>query len=192
MSDIPINEPTVLTAGSTWQWRKTLAGYSPADNWVLTYYLRSSKGAINVVADTDPELSDTFLVNVAAAATANYDAGEYTWFAFVSKSTDRFDVGRGKLTIKANPASLGAVDLRSHARKALDAVNAVIENRASQEEMNYSISDAGMSRSVGLMSLAELIKFKSYYEQLVAQEEAAEALSSGGLPKNKIKVRFVR
>jgi hypothetical protein len=44
---------------------------------------------------------------------------------------------------------------------------------------------------VGLTPLADLIRLKSYYENLVALEEQAEALESGINVGGRIKTRFL-
>lgn len=73
-----------------------------------------------------------------------------------------------------------ADDTKTHAQKVLDAINAVIERRATSDQQSYSINGLSITR----MNIGELLKFQKIYELRVANEKNPKR-------KTKIKVRFV-
>lgn len=172
MTDIATIEPSSVVAGDTWEWRKTLADY-PAPTWTLKYYLRSRTHSADVTATAD---GADHLVTISKTTSAGYKAGRYEWVAIVDDGAERFTVGRGTLTVAPDPANTGAgFDPRSHARKTLEAIEAVIENRATKDQMSYTIG----SRSLSRMPISDLLKFRQTYQAEVFAEEQAEAVRQG-------------
>ena len=164
----PSRELERATAGLTWAWRRDdLGAYPPADGWALKYKFRSATTVFTVEATAD---GGGYLVSVPAATTNGYAAGSYSWLAYVERGADRFGTGTGIMVVDA---VFDDSDPRTHARKVLDAIEAVLENRASQDQMNYSISVGGSSRSLGRTPLADLIALRSRYRTEVKAEEAA-------------------
>lgn len=181
-------EPKKITLGDTVKWTKSFSLFKASEGWVLSYYLNGPK-AENFQASAD---GDAFSIELSASTTANWQPGRYSWASRIALGTEVYTLESGIMILCANPALIpSGYDSRSHNRKALDAINATIEGRANQEELNYSISDGGMTQSVGLTPLADLIRLKSYYENLVALEEQAEALESGINVGGRIKTRFL-
>jgi hypothetical protein len=176
-----MSEPTQIHAGDTWEWTRAEAEY-PAGTWTLTYYLRNAKAAYNVTAAAD---GLGFAVSVAAATTAAYKPGRYDWIARVTDGTSVVTVGTGVITVLPNLGAAGAFDGRSHARIVLDALEAVIAGRATHDQSSYSIGNRSLSR----MSIPELLSFRDSYRAMVASEERAARLASGGVA-GKVMVRF--
>lgn len=185
---VPEIEPERVAAGDRLQWtRKDLSDF-PATSWTLTYYLRSDKpgGQIDITATADGVY---FSVDVSPTTSANYIPGIYYWSAFVSKSGDRKLVAQGKIELITNPTDIAIpVDGRSHARRTLDAINAVIENRATTDQQAYAFQAIG--RSVTRMPIADLLKFRDYYYAIVKSEDEAMAISRGQGTGRNILVRF--
>jgi len=182
----PENVPSDLVLGDTWVWTRDLTDY-PATTYTAVWYLENKDGVISV---TPSASGSTFSATVAAATTATYAAGEYRWRLVVTKISDstRTSVESGWVSVLANPAAAGKYDWRSHARRTLDAIEAVIEGRASSDQESMSIAGRSLSR----IPIAELLKFRDYYKQEVGSEKAAEAVAAGlGNPK-RIFVRFGR
>ena len=76
---------------------------------------------------------------------------------------------------------MSAQDTRSHARKMLAAIEALLEGRSSSDSESYTIH----SRSITKMSVAELVKWRSFYQQQVRSEIAAASLDDGVAPGGK-------
>lgn len=157
----PTYTPSSLIAGITWHWTRDLADY-PADTWTLTYYLRSSTGAALItIAGTADGTTHKLLVT----STGSYTAGVYTYQAVVTDGDYTYLVEEGEIEVVAGLASSTA-DPRSHARKMVDAIRAVIEGRASSDILMYSIG--GMQ--IQQMSPKQLQEWLNFYEARLARE----------------------
>ena len=177
-------EPEVLTVGDTWTWTKDVPDYRPEDSWVLSYEFNNATDTFSTTATDNGD--GTFLVNIPAATTATYNAGFYNWQALVTKAPDRFTVDFGSTDVKPNPAA-GPLDNRSHARKVLDAINALLEGKAlAGDQLSYQLEGRSLTR----MSPEELLSWRSAYERMVDREEAAERARKGLPTGNKILVRL--
>ena len=183
--NIPLNEPLTLVAGDTVSWdRKDLSNY-PSSVWTLKYYFVKTNEQIIITASAN---GDYFRVVVAASITTNYPAGIYKWNAYVSKGTERYKVDEGTLEIKTDyAAQTTGYDDRSHIKKTLDAIEAVIEGRATQDHLSYSIA----GRSIAKISPEELIRWWSFYKQQYQRELDAEKIRNGLVTSKKILTRFL-
>lgn len=187
MADTPTTEPLQLRAGDTWAWRREdLASDYPAGTWTLTYRFKNAAGGFEVVATAD---GSNFAISVLAATTVGYAAGEYSWAAQVVNGAIKYTVDSGTLTVLPNLFSgtaTAASDQRTHAQIVLNAIEAVIEGRASKDQMEYTIG----SRSLKLTPLTDLILLRQRYKSEVASEKAAERLANGIGGGRKIQVRL--
>jgi len=179
--DIPTNEPQSLRAGDTWKWTRTFADY-PAGTWTLKYRFKNAAGYFEIVAAA---AGTDHAVTVAAATTAAYAAGRYTWMAWVETGAEKFTVDTG--TLEVNPdyrASTAAYDGRSHARKMLDAIEAWLEAR-DPAVAEYEIA----GRRMKYIPIAELVKLRSRYQLELAAQANADAIAKGEGLGRKIQFR---
>lgn len=183
MPDIATNEPMEITAGDTVKWTRSLSDYLASDGWVLTYALRNEAGSIDITASAD---GDNHLVDVAASVTAGWPAGSYSWHGYVTKAAERYSVDTGHIEIKQNLAATVSHDGRSHVKKVLDAIEAVLEERATEKQLAYSIN----GRTLSLTPLAELYTLRSQYIQEYRREVNAERLANGLGSSRKVLTRF--
>ena len=177
-----------LLAGDTLNYRADIAGYSAADGWALRLRLvpRSSAAAsIEVTATQD---GDDWLVRVPAATTAGWSAGDYSWVAWVEKSSESYTIETGQINVQPNLRTMVAADTRSHARRTLDAVEAVIEGRASSAVAEYAIG----GRSLKNTPVADLLVLRDKYRADVLREDAAARSAAGLAPRGRMMVRFGR
>ena len=181
----PTIEPDLLFAGDRWAWKKTdLTDYG--SGYTLSYELTLETGAAPIALTAT--LSGTeYLIEVSQSTTASYTAGDYRWVALITRDSDseRIQIGYGSLTIKPDPATSSA-DARSDAKYSLDAIRAVLRNRASKDQMSYSIN----GRSLERMSPKDLILLESHFLRQVQNEEKAEKLAKGLNTGSQIKVRM--
>lgn len=181
---VPSTEPAEVSAGDRLQWTKTLADFPPSEGWTLTYYLRANvpNGQIDLAAATS---GTGYAVDVSPDTTAGYTPATYSWQAFVSKTGSRHQVGSGTLKVNPNFTEITEpYDGRSQARRILDAIDLVIEGRASSDVQRYVMQAVG--RSVDKMTIADLLKFRDYWLTEVKKEEAM----ASGLYKKNIFIRF--
>jgi hypothetical protein len=176
-------EPREIRAGSTGRWDRTLGDY-PASAWTLTYRLLSSAGTHTFDATAD---GDVFAVTVAAATTAAWPPADYEWVATVTDGTTVATVGTGVLTVLYNPGTAtAAVDVRSQAQRNLDALDAVMEGRMTNDVASYTIGGRQLSR----MGAEDLLLFHKYWKGKVANERAAARRKAGRRDRRQIGVTF--
>ena len=177
-------EPSRVTAGDTVTWLKTLTDYPATAGWALAYTLINTASKITIAASAS---GPDHLVSVAAATTANWAAGTYTWVATVTKAAERYTIGQGAITIAPNIAAATTLDIRSSARKALDAVNLALESYGSQAYLQ-SYESAG--RKQHFNTPGDFLAFRSKLMAEVAKEDNAARLAAGLAPRNQLAVRF--
>jgi hypothetical protein len=171
--------PETLVAGDTFKFTFDATPYSSADGFGLSLKLNGPSGTpqqTSVTANANSGV--TFDVRIAPSVTANLAVGLYVYSVVASDNTDSYTVESGNITVEAR-ADLGiATDLRTHNQKVLDAVNAVIEGRATQDQQSYTIAGRTLVRT----ALKDLLELKKHYEGAVASEQ--------GKSQKKLYVRF--
>ena len=183
-------EPSTLVLGDYWAWRRDdLASDYPVGSYALTYEFHedSGGGGNHKFTLTATEADDTYYIEAASSSTTSYTIGDYIWEAYITKSSDsnRIMVDSGRTTITENLANTNA-DLRSHAKIVLDAIEAVIENRATMDQSSMSIAGRSLSR----MSIDELLTFKDRYKAEYLKEIKLARIKNKQGSGNTIKVRF--
>lgn len=179
-------EPTSFTAGDTLSWTRTLADYPASAGWVLAYRFINATSKFDI---TSTASGANHLVSVPAATSAAYAAGTYSWQAFVTKAAERYTVGSGVCVVDPNLAAVSAAgyDDRSAARKALDALNAGLQQFGSNAHVHgYSIE----GREMRYRTFADFMAARDRLVQEVAREEAAQRAAAGLAGKNRLRVRF--
>ncbi len=177
--DIPTTEPSEITAGDTATWKKSLSDFLASDSWVLTYALVKTNKLIEIIAAAD---GDDYLVEELPTVTTDWDPGIYHYQAYVTKATERYQVGEGTIEVLEDFATTTGFDGRSHAKKTLDAIEAVLEDKATQDQLSYSIGGRSLSR----FSWEELTGARNYYRAEYLKEER-----KAGRASSKIKTEFV-
>lgn len=186
----PKQEPDLLVIGDRWTWRRPdlVADYPTAD-YALTYEFHedSGGGGSHKFSITATETTDDYLIEIASATTATYATGDFHWYAFITRTSDseRIAIDDGYAKIELNFADTNA-DHRSHAKKVLDAIEAVLENRASQDQMSYSIAGRSLSR----MSIDDLMRFRDRYRAEYNRELKKWRIKNKQDTGNTIKARF--
>lgn len=175
MPDIPDRPPLLLYAGDTAQWTRSLSDFPASEGWALGYTLVSSTAAHSFAGTT---AGDDFAVTVAATDTAEWAAGRYLLTEFVSKAGERFTLQTYQIRIASNSAGAEAgADLRTHARKVLDAIEAWLEAKA-PTAASFEIAGRRLSN----YPLAELLALRDRYRAEVQREErVATGRGSGKL-----------
>jgi hypothetical protein len=172
-------EPTTLTAGDSWRWDRYDSDHPPSDGWTLAYHLvGAAKHDITGALVTGA--GDHFEVRVPAATTATIAAGRYVLAAYASKDGNRFEVYRDVLVVQPDMATL--TDARSHAEKALEAIEAAIEGRLTKDLAGFSVN----GRAVQHIDMAALKRLHGIYSHKVWQERNPGRLGP------RVEVRFAR
>jgi hypothetical protein len=185
MTAILKHEPTQVRAGDTWQWRREdLAANYPAPTWTLSYVFKNAVKAFSFSATADGAF---FAINVPSAETTDNPAGFYRWAAQVANGDERHTVGTGTTEVLANVFDTpdAPQDTRSKERRILDAIEAVIESRASKDQERYQIAGRELWRT----PIKDLLMLRDDYAQAVARQEDA-ALPAGQRKGRNAYVRF--
>ena len=158
--------PNQIKAGTTFKFSLNLTAY-PASNWIIHAYLR---GAHAIDMQAEPQ-GNMHIFNISALVTKEYKAGHYGYSlrAIHIESSEVDELEAGAIEIKADLATVStSQDLRSHARKTLDAIEATIEGRASLDQERYRINNRELYRT----PLETLKKLRDQYRAEVGREEA--------------------
>lgn len=175
-----VSIPAKLTAGDTWAFTFTHADYS-APTWSASIYFENAAATFSATA-TDDGSDHAF--SIAAATTADKVAGRYKWSIRVTDGTDTHTVETGWVDVLTDPAAAGNADPRSWAQKTLDALEATLFGRATNDQLAMSIN----GRSISRMQLSELTQWRDRLRTEVEGEEQGANRSKGRF----IKVRLAR
>jgi hypothetical protein len=185
---VPETEPAAFIAGDFVTWKRTDLGtdYPPA-SYALSYKARLEGAGSTVISITASESGSTYLVELASSTTAAYTAGTYHWQAYITRASDsaRITIDEGTFTVEAN-RSTATTDPRSSAKIILDSIEAVIANRATQDQMAYTIQGRSLSRT----PIADLLLLRDRYKAEYQRELDAERLANGLPSRRKILTRF--
>ena len=188
VANSPEIEPEELIVGDLWQWRRTdLNTDYPNDSYTLKYALRLQASTATELEINASASGDDYLVSVASSATATYTAGDYTYQCYIIRNSDsaRITIRTGTLKVVAN-RDASTADPRTNAKIFLDAIQAVIEGRATRDQESYSIAGRSLSRT----PLEELHKFEAIYKSRVFQEEQNERMKRCQCTGGQVKVGF--
>jgi hypothetical protein len=188
LTNVPEGEPSRAVAGDTWSWKRSDLGSDfPFDQYVLTYAFKRDGSTIAPTIVTATGSASGFAVTVAATTTTNFTPGSWSWDAFMTRTTDsaRVRIDTGRIEVLPNSA-VSSADTRSHARRMLTAIEALLEGRSVADVASYSIKD----RSLTKLTPEELTSWRNYYKREVQREDAAEAARQGKATGRTTAVRF--
>lgn len=201
-----INESNTIIAGDTLELDLLFDGYTPTDEdgWLVWVALRGNQRSIDIKdGETGVTIVTTtgrYVITVTPAATSAYVAGDYKYAIYMYKQvitgdpgeevttiTDRFLVDEGTCVIKPDLSAMtDTSDARSHVKIVLDAIEAVIANRATVDQMSYTIA----GRSLGRMPIGDLLMLRDRYRAEYAGELQAEKIAQGMGGNPRVVVRF--
>lgn len=149
---------STITAGDSFKLSNIkFSEFKPSDGWTLNLVMKGTS-TISLVAHLDSNGNWEF--KSIASVTANWSPGKYNYVLYVSLADDQHTVKSGTVEIVQRADLAPEGDQRTWAEKALEAVEAVIEGKASRDQASYSIKGRSVSRYtfVDLMSLREELK----------------------------------
>ena len=178
-----------LYVGDSLQFETSVPEYPASGGYTLKYRLVPRAGGSAYVI-TASASGDAYAVNVAAATTAAWVAGEYSWHAYIEISGARYTVGSGQLTLRPDPSAIaGGTDTRTQAEIALAQAKAAYASMsANPGRKSYTIGDV----SVTFNSPAEILTTINYWETQVQREQHADAIRKGLKNPNRVYVRSLR
>jgi len=172
-------EPTQVVPGDFLAWKRSdlVTDYPPGE-YTAEYVARITGGGDDEIklAQNAGTTSSYYLFVVDSATSSNFSVGLYHWQLEITKvaTGDRVVVDIGDFRALADLDSNQA-DPRSHARKMVDAIEAMLEGRADTEELDAVQSTIG-DRS---LTRGGLLDMHRYYSRIVASEDARIAHQQG-------------
>ena len=153
-----------------------------ATEWLSSLTLRGPQ-QIDIVSTGD----DTqFVFEVDADTTSGYTPGQYWYCLRVEKDNEVHQIEEGILKILPNLTSISApYDGRNHVHKVIDAIEAVIEGRASKDQESYAINNRQLRRT----PIVDLLKLRDRYKDELYRQQLARKSGSNLLGKP-VLVRF--
>lgn len=167
-----------LYAGDTLKQVVSSAEYAATNGWTLKgrFAPVGSGTAVTVTAVTAENGVD-YVLTVPSTTTASWTAGNWQYTLFVELAGERHTIEVGNINVLANPATASAgVDTRSHVKKTLDALELMIEGKASSDVQNYTIN----GRSLAHYSFPDLLIMRDKYRAEYALEQQAKSGKTGG------------
>lgn len=157
--------PESITAGTTLAFTLALTAF-PASDWSLALILRGSQ-SIDLKSTPDGRLH---VFTVSATDTAAWAAGDYWYSLRASNGTEVHEIDSGTLKVLPDLVGVGSdFDGRTHAERTLEAIEAVIEGRASKDQDSYRINNRELRRT----SISQLLKLRDVYRNEVRRLKAA-------------------
>jgi hypothetical protein len=180
LADIPLE----ITAGDAVAWRFYSSYFPASDGWEVSYALVNAGGRIVITAAADGQ---SHLVDLDATTTGAWAAGEYRWQAYATKSAERYTLDEGAITIKPNfAAQTGGFDARPHVYVVRDALEAVLEDRATEAQSSMSIG----GRTISEMGHTELMEAQKENARRIMIYERKQRRKRGKPTGSTYKVRF--
>lgn len=179
-----ISLPPSLRAGDTLTATWQAAEYPSAAGWALRLTLINAANRYAVVAVAS---GLDYLLTAAAATTAPWVAGAYTWAVDATRTTERRTIATGSLSILPDLVASPAYDTRTAYRKALEAAELALATYGSKAYL--SGIDLG-DRKQTFTSPGEFLAYVSKLRAQCAREDSAERMRQGLAPKNRLLVRF--
>lgn len=176
---IPTVEPLILAVGDSWEWEKSLSDYPADDGWSLSYYLINSTNKITVSTSAS---GAKHVVDVPAATTAGYTAGDYKWYSYITKGADRYKVDEGEIEITPDVATVATLDTRTKAQEYLALIDSLLAGHTSA---SYTISTPdGSSRTLNRHDRQQLedarTKWQAVRNMEIRRERSARGLGHRG------------
>lgn len=189
MTETRRTEPTTITQGERLHWERCFDDH-PATLWTLEYRFRGNGTGFDIAATAD---GSQFVVDVPTASTTAMTPGKYVWQAWateIADSTNKEMLAEDSATVKVGfvHGTTTAVDLRTNAKKTLDAINAAILASGTSDVILYEITTPAGSRKVQRYSRTEFLKMRDIYAGIVSRENAAERVKNGKPLATQVKV----
>ena len=173
--------PARIIAGDTIDFTWSHPDHPASAGWTTAWRLIGAGIAGLPLALSASASGNAFQVTALAAATAAVAVpargASAVLAGWAMLSAQRFEVFRAPVQLLPDPATITG-DLRGHAARTLAAIEALLEGRASKDQMSYRIGDRELSR----IPIAELLQLRDYYSREAKREADAMALASG-LPR---------
>ena len=154
----------------------------PASTHSLQFRFADRLKPFNITA-TDSG-GDSFICTIPAATSATIDPGDLHYVAFATHDTSGVVTAVESGTMRVSPN----LQLESSAQRTLAAITALIEGRATDDQLTTEIADVQLAN----MSAADLLRWQTYFSVQVTAEANAIHAAIGYGRRGKVVTRFTR
>ena len=189
-NNYPTQEPDSLVTGDFFAWqRPDLVNDYPLADYTMTYHFSedSGGGGTHHFTLSATEADDNYYFEKPATETVSLSAGDWQWqlYAIRTSDSERITIDHGITKFVLGELDTNT-DLRSHAKKVLDNIEAVIEGRATIDQSSFSLGGRSLSR----MSVDELMTFRDRYRAEYLKEVKLSRIRNKKGSGNTIKIQF--
>lgn len=157
--------PAQLIAGDSLRLAVPSGDYPASAGWAVSLVLQALAGSAPVTVNA-VDAGEDWEIAIASSVSADLVPGPFRYLIAATKNADRSTIDSGQIEVLPDPAR-PAQDQRSPARRALDAIDAVLENRASSEDMKFTFADG---RALDKIPHADLLALRKHYARIVSRE----------------------
>lgn len=179
--------PATFYAGDTFLLALTPSDYTAPD-WSLELHFRAKDGVSIDLSSTDSGGGHLFSVD--AGTTAQWNAASYSVVGrAVYSDGSKFTFYTGSMRVLPDLSQQADnFDTRTHSKKCLDAIELVMEGKATRDVLNTTIAGQSVSR----LSPEQLVFWRNYYKSEVAAEQALIDAQNGKAQGNLIRFTFTQ
>jgi len=183
-ASIPDSEPDGFTQGETVKWYKSVSDFSAADGWALVYEFSGGDSVTPVTGVAD---GDRWLITLSSAVTQAIRDGALFYQAFVSLAGERYKVADNRFNVEIDLAKTDDFDGRTIAEKILNAIDAQLKGKATQDQKKYKIGDMEIER----FTPQDLITQRDYWRKQVVRDQHRQRIRDGKGTSRTVKARFI-
>lgn len=184
--------PEIITAGTTVNWEDTSAtvGFdvnATSADWTLTYYLRTNTAGEGATV-VGSAYNQGWRFTIASSVSTNFDKGNWSWSALISKGSESYPLGDGDFKVKESLAYTGtpaALDNRTDNEKARDNIKTALTKFADGAQ-EYSVGGRSYKRA----SIPDLHIELNRLNAEILRESVGEKVKQGLGNPNRFMVRF--
>lgn len=174
--------PSELVAGALFAWKRPdISTAYPPELYTLSFRLSLLASPYTKEMITADKVDDAHVV--AESSTGAYAAGEYRWFAVVTRDSDSAAIQVDEGVLKIRPAS---GEDTGHVYRTLTAIRATIEGTASNEQLRVEIG----GRVLEYRSPSELMALEKEYSKRWMREKAEINRKAGRPAKTRTLVKM--
>lgn len=168
--------PRTLVSGDSASWQISAPQHREIDGWGRSLVLAGPTPLTIPVSSEDE-------VKITSAQSATLSPGRYAGAVIATKTDERQTLERFEFDVTPDPAAQTvATDIRSQARRTLDAINAAIEKRATKAQDELAINGQRIKNT----AFTELLVLRDRYTAIVRGEEQGASFGRG----RKIHIRW--
>lgn len=167
-------------AGDTFKWAVLVDDY-PATAWTMTLTIVNPRQKYTI---TGTASGDIHQLDATTAQTALWLSGRYRVVAQVSNGTEQYSLEAGDFEIL--PDLINETDTRHHVEKVLEALEAMLENKATSDQAELSFN----GRTLKHMDPGDILTWRDKYKKELKRIKQQEAIAKGESQAGLHKVRF--